>query len=141
MLSKSRLLSTLVAFGFIYLGPWVFYTIIGGDFFEIHSTSIGLEAMRSDDQINMPFLTLGCLILAYAMSTLYSKWARGSHSFSHGFEFGAWLGIFAGLSVSLIRYATLNVMDLTGHIVDGIWWIVFYGITGSVISMIYKKTA
>jgi len=38
-------------------------------------------------------------------------------------------------------YATSNMMSLTGHIADGIWWIVWLGITGGVVSLIYRKTS
>ena len=141
MLSKSKLLSTLAAFILMFFGPWIFYSMLAASFFENHRTLIGASTMRPEDQTDMPFLVLGCLILAYALSTLYSKWARGTHSFSHGFEFGVWIGIFSGLGVSLIWYATSQVMDLTGHIVDGVWWIVWYGITGGVISLVYQKTS
>ena len=141
MLSKSRILSTLGGFIFIFLGPWMFYTFIANSFFENQKTAVGKNLMRPDDQMDMILLTLGCLILAYAFSTLYSKWARGAHNFGQGFEFGAWLGVFTGLGDGLIMYATSNMMSLTGHIADGIWWIVWLGITGGVVSLIYRKTS
>lgn len=141
MLSKSRILSTVGAFLLIYLGPWVFYSIIARDFFHNQKTANGLNAMRPEDQVDMTLLALGCLVLAYAFSTLYSKWARGAHSFGQGFEFGAWIGVFSGLGVGLIWYATQSLMSLSGYIADGIWWIVWYGITGAVVSIIYKKTS
>ena len=141
MLSKSRILSTLGGFIFIFFGPWLFYTFIAKGFFENHRTLAGENVMRPDDQMDLIILAVGCLILAYAFSTLYSKWARGAHSFSQGFEFGAWLGVLGGLAAGLIMYATSDMMSLTGHIVDGVWWIVLYGITGGIVSLIYRKTS
>jgi len=54
----------------------MFYTFIANSFFENQKTAVGKNLMRPDDQMDMILLTVGCLILAYAFSTLYSKWAR-----------------------------------------------------------------
>lgn len=43
--------------------------------------------------------------------------------------------------MGLLNYGVNDLMDLTGHIVEGVIEIVFYGIIGAVIALVYKATA
>jgi membrane-associated PAP2 superfamily phosphatase len=62
------------------------------------------------------------------------------HSLSQGFQFGALVGAMIGLGLGMIMYATSNFMDFTGQLTDGIWSILYYGLTGMAISWVYKVT-
>jgi hypothetical protein len=134
MFSKSVLLGTLVGFLLLFLLGWLFYDIIAGSFYESHTIT---NVMK--DPPNMGLIVLSCVIQAFVLSALYSKVAKGVHSAKGGFEFGAWIGVFLGFGVGLMWYATTNLMDLTGNIADYIWSIVYYGIAGLGIALVFKK--
>lgn len=88
----------------------------------------------------MPFIALGNLIAAFALSSLYGKWARGVHSAKEGFQFGVWIGIFVGLGMGLLQYGVMDMMDMTGYIVEAVIDILYYGIIGAIIALVYKAT-
>ncbi|MEW2921210.1 hypothetical protein AB1A65_07060 [Muricauda sp. ANG21] len=136
MFSKSNLLATLVGAIVMFFLGYLIWGIATVDFFEQHTV---VNVMK--EVPNMSLIALANLIAVFALSTLYSKWARGHHSAGQGFQFGVWIGIFIGLGMGLLNYATANFMDMTGHIVEAIIDIVFFGIIGAVISLVYQKTA
>ncbi|MFC4221013.1 hypothetical protein [Flagellimonas marina] len=136
MFSKSNLLATLVGAIVMFFLGYLIWGIATVDFFEQHTV---VNVMK--EVPNMGLIALANLIAVFALSTLYSKWARGHHSAGQGFQFGVWIGIFIGLGMGLLNYATANFMDMTGHIVEAIIDIVFFGIIGAVISLVYQKTA
>ena len=89
----------------------------------------------------MGLIAAANVIMAFVLSSVYSKWARGHHSAKEGFQFGAWIGVFMGFGMGLLNHALMGLMDVTGTLVNGIVEIVFYGIVGAVIGLIYQKTA
>ncbi|NJB71829.1 cation transport ATPase [Saonia flava] len=136
MFSKSNLLATLAASVVMFLLGYLIWGIATVDFYESHTLN-----NIAKDPMNIPLIFLGNLIAAFAMSTLYGKWARGAHSIKEGFEFGALIGLLIGFGIYLVMYATTDMLDLTGHIVEGIIDVVYYGIGGVVIAIVYKATA
>ena len=138
MFSISNLLAILASFLVLFFGGYIFYGILAAGFFESHSgTATGVHK----EQVDMAFIAIGCVIQAFAMTTLFSKWANGDHSVSNGFKFGAYVGLLVGFGLGFIMYGTSNLSDLTGHLADGIWSILFYGITGVVIALVLNKTS
>ena len=138
MFSKSNLFATLASFVVLMLLGFLFYAFLAESFFESHT--INKVLLKEDESLSMPFLMLGSFLFSFFMATIYGKWSGGHHSIKKGFIFGALIGGLTGISVGLIQYATVNFMDLTGHIVNGIWEVIYYGIAGAVIAFIYKKT-
>ena len=118
-----------------FLG-FLIWGIATADFFEEHSITNVMKA-----EPNLGLIAVGNLVGAFVLSTLYSKWARGHHSIGQGFQFGALIGVFVGIGMGLIWYATAEWMDLTGHVVEAVIDIAYYGIIGAVIAFIYQKTA
>ncbi|MDY7397051.1 hypothetical protein UMM65_17550, partial [Aureibaculum sp. 2210JD6-5] len=86
-------------------------------------------------------LAIGCVIMAFAFSTIYSKWARGIHSISQGAQFGLWVGIMVGFGSGIIDYATSNLLDFQGALVNGLIYVVFNIIMGVLAAVIYKATS
>ncbi|WP_240740230.1 hypothetical protein [Flagellimonas allohymeniacidonis] len=129
-------MATLIAGVVMFFLGFLIWGIATADFFEEHSI---VNAMKAEP--NLGLIALGNLVGAFVLSTLYSKWARGHHSIGQGFQFGAWIGVFVGISMGLIWYATAEWMDLTGHVVEAVIDIAYYGIIGAVIAFIYQKTA
>ena len=136
MFSKSNLLATLVGAVVMFFLGYLIWGVAAVDFFEEHSL---IDAMK--EVPNLGLIAVGNVVGAFVLSTLYSKWARGHHSLGHGFQFGAWIGVFVGISMGLIWYATANWMDLTGHVAEAVIYILYYGIVGAVIGFVYQKTA
>ena len=78
-------------------------------------------------------------LMAFAFSSMYSKWARGAHSNSQGIQFGAWLGLLIGGGSGIIDYATANILGLKGTAVNAVVYIVFFAVMGLLASLIYSK--
>ncbi len=138
MFTKSNLLATLAGFFVLYLLGWVFYGVIAEDFFKLHTI---IAESHKDESIDAVWqIAIGSIILSFFMSTIYNKWSRGNYNIKNGFEFGALIGALIGIGLGVIMYATVNFMDFTGQIVDGIWSILYYGLAGVAIALTYKAT-
>ena len=135
MFRKQNLLATLAAFVVTFLLGYAIWGAAFAGFFEEHSLN---DIMK--DPPDLLFIALGNLVGAFAMCSLYGKWARGVHSFSEGFQFGAWIGVFVGFGMGLLWYGTSELTDLTGLLVEAILDIVYFGIIGGVIALVYKKS-
>ncbi len=138
MFSVSNLLAILASFIILFFGGYLYYGILAAGFYESHA---GSATGVQKEQVDMVFIAIGCLVEAFVMTSIYSKWANGDYTVSNGLKFGAFVGLFVGFGIGLITYATTNLSDITGHIVDGIWNIFFYGLTGVVIALVLNKTS
>ena len=135
MFSKQNLLATVVATIAMFVLGFLIWGVATVDFFEGHTLT---NVMK--DPPDFPILVLSNLIAAFALSTIYGKWANGNNSLGSGFQFGVWIGIFMGLGMGLLWYATSELMDLTGQLVQAVLDIVYYGIIGAIIGLMYKAT-
>lgn len=138
MFSRQNLLATLAATVAMFLLGYLLWGMAMMDFFEAHSL---VDTMKSDEEMSLLMIFLGNLFGALALSTLYGKWANGNYSVGGGFQFGAWIGFFVGVGMGLVWYGTANMMDETGHVVEAVLDIVYYGLIGVVIAIVYKTTA
>ncbi|MFD2099789.1 hypothetical protein [Flagellimonas iocasae] len=136
MFSKTNLLATLVSAIVMFFLGYLIWGLATVNFFTEHTI---VNSMKEVPDLGL--IALANLIGTFIMSTLYSKWARGHHSLGQGFEFGALIGAFVGLSMGLLWYATANMMDLTAHVVEAILDIAFYGIIGICVALVYQKMA
>ncbi len=135
MFTKQNLLATVVAAVAMFVLGFLIWGVATVDFFEGQTLT---NVMK--DPPDFPVLILSNLIAAFALSVIYGKWARGYHSFGGGFQFGVWVGIFVGLGIGLLWYATSEFMDLTGHLAEAVLDILYYGVIGGVIALMYKAT-
>ncbi len=129
MFSKSQLLSTLVSFLVFFFLPWIYYTVNSG-FYDNHVLS---DTMRSNNELIMWALVVGCLIMAYVFSTILHHWPSGG---SNGFKFGALIAILFFGGFSLVIYGTEVRMSLTGFAVDAVFWVICFGLTGYLSSFV-----
>ncbi|MET1258898.1 MAG: hypothetical protein HRT65_08330 [Flavobacteriaceae bacterium] len=136
MFSKQNLLATLVTTVVMFLLGYLIWGVATADLFEGYVIS---DVMK--DPPDFMFIIIGNLFQAFAMCTLYSKWSRGHHSAKEGAEFGLWFGVFVGLGIWMIQYATANLMALNGYLIDAVLEIVYYAVAGVVIAMMYKATS
>lgn len=122
----------------MFLLGYLLWGIALVSFMESHTIT---NVMKPDEEMNMVFIFLGNLFAALAMATIYGKWARGYHGVLEGFTFGALIGAIIGLGMGFVWLGTANFMDATGHIVEAITDIIYYGIAGVVISLVYRASA
>ncbi|MDT0606696.1 hypothetical protein [Croceitalea rosinachiae] len=136
MFSKSNLLATLTGGVAMFVLGYVLWGMLG-------ETLNGDNVLNNVMKVEPDFIHLffGCLISAFAMSTIYGKWARGHHSAKEGAEFGIWVGVFVGVGMGLIFFATSTMMNFTGHLIDAVLNIIYYLVIGIIIALIYKATS
>ncbi len=137
MFSKSVLLSALAGGIVLFFGGWIFYDMLAADFYAGHYSQGAFGLMKTPNLHTLLFIAFGCLVQAYVMSSMFSKLAEKSNGFLYGVCFGA----LVGFGINFLMYGIMNMVDKTGLLVDGIWSLVFYGFTGWVIAMVYKKFA
>lgn len=136
MFSKNNLISTVVTAIWAFFGGYLLWGILGDSFLSEH---LGSGAGNMPKEPDFMYLILGCVIMALAFSTLYSKWARGVHSVSQGAEFGFVLAILIGFGSGLIDYSTGNILDMIGTLANGVIYIVFFVVMGVLASVINSK--
>ncbi|WP_420577270.1 DUF1761 domain-containing protein [Ekhidna sp.] len=137
MTAKNRILATLVGFVVLFLLGWLFYGILLMDFYA-DNTGSATNLMRAEDEMIWWALILGNLLQAYFLVYIFSKW-EDINTFGAGFKGGAILGLILGLGFNLTMYATSNMMNLIGTLVDPIVYMVMMGITGGVIGMMLGR--
>jgi hypothetical protein len=137
MFSKSNLLSTLVAALWGFLGGYLIWGLVGDPYLSEHLTTPGLMKEAPD----FLYLTLGCLVVAFALSTIYGRWGNGIYGVNSGAKLGLWIAILIGVGEGLVNYGTVNLLDLNGTLVNMVLYIVHYTIMGLLIGLVYQKTA
>jgi hypothetical protein len=135
MFSKTNLISTLVTGLWAYLGGYLIWVIIATPLMEGHEGTATGVWKETPDHLH---LILGCVIFAFAFSTIYSK-LSGEHSLSHGAKFGLAVAIMLGFGEGVINLGVANFSDLTGTIISGVLSIVFYVVMGVLASLVYGK--
>ncbi|MGA0414727.1 MAG: hypothetical protein ACO3MZ_02190 [Flavobacteriaceae bacterium] len=110
----------------------MFYDSLAADYFDTHRVNMMMG------ELNMFYLTLGSLIQAYVLSVLYGRWCDCDRSIRSGFCFGAWIGAFVGFGMGLMMNGTMELMDLEATLVDAVWSVFYYGITGASIGWAYN---
>ena len=137
MLSKSNLISTLVATIWGFLGGYLLWGIIGDPFLIQHYGVAGATMMEVPD---FTHLLIGCILTAFAFSTIYSK-SSGEHTISKGAELGIWIGILLGFGHGIIDYSTMGVLDITGTLVNGLIYVLHFAVIGALVGLVYSKTS
>jgi hypothetical protein len=136
MFTKQNLLGTLGGAVTMFILGYIFWGMLLVDFFEGHTIT---NVMKEAPDFGM--LIISNVIGAFALSTLYGKWAGGNYGAGSGFSFGIWIGIFAGISYALLWYSTSSLMDLTGHLADGVVSLVYFALVCTVIGVAHKAGA
>ena len=137
MFSKANIVSTVVTAIWGMGGGFLLWGILADPYFVDHVLTPGL--MKVD--ILPVYLALGCLIQAFGFSSIYRKFGASNYGSASGLNMGLLVGIMIGAGEKLIDYATANMLDLQGTLVNFIVYIVFFGITGLLAGIVYKKFA
>lgn len=88
---------------------------------------------------DMPILILGCVVMAFIFSAIYGRWGSGSYGAGSGLTFGILVGIMLGVGEGLIDYATSNLMNMTGMMINAVIYIVHTAILGLLAGLVYGK--
>jgi hypothetical protein len=107
------------------------------------------EPMMTDNMLpgllsaepDMFHLAIGCLIQAFGFSTIYSKYGTSNYGAKSGLSMGILVGIMIGAGEKLIDFATSNMMDFEGTLMNFVIYLIFFGVTGLIAGLIYKKLA
>ena len=135
MFSKTNIIATVVNAIWAFMGGYLLWGIIADPYLAKQTRISGVMREAPD----FMWLAIGCIVMAFAFSTIYSKWARGAHGITHGMEFGVWIGILMGLGSGLIDYATANILGLKGTAANALVYIVFFAVMGALASLVYSK--
>jgi hypothetical protein len=138
MFSKSNLISTIITFIWAYLGGYLLWGVLGDPYLADH---LGTANITIKEMPDMMYLIIGCLVNAFAFSTIYSKLPGDAHGISKGFDFGIWVGILVGFGGGIIDYSTTGILDLHGTLVNGVIFIVYFAVMGILASLVYGKTS
>ena len=136
MFSKANLVSTLVTAIWGMGGGFLLWGIIAVPMMADNMMS-GLMRPEPD----MFHLALGCLIQAFGFSTIYGKYGAGKYGVKSGLGMGIMVAIMIGAGEKLIDFATSNMIDFEGTLVNFVIYLVFFAINGLLAGLIYKKLA
>ena len=138
MFSKANIISTIVATVWGVAGGYLLWGVVGDPLLMDH---LGSASGVMKEMPDMLHLTLGCLIQGLIFSAIYGKWANGTYGASNGLTYGALVGILVGFGGGLINFATGNMLDLTGTLLNGVIYIVFFAVMGALAGLVYQKFA
>ncbi|GAB5398871.1 MAG: hypothetical protein Aureis2KO_04560 [Aureisphaera sp.] len=137
MFSKANLVSTLVTAIWGMGGGFLLWGIIAEPLMADNMLIPNLVKEQPD----MVFLALGCLIQAFGFCSIYRKFGMDNYGASTGLNMGILTGIMIGLGEKLIDFATANMMDMQGTLINFAIYVIFFGVTGLIAGLIYKKLA
>jgi len=137
MFSKANIISTIVLTIWAFGGGYLLWGILGENLFADHMLTDGLMK----EVPNLAYIFIGCLIQAFAFSTIYGKFGATSYSAGSGFALGFWIALLGGLGEGIIDFATADILDLQGTLINFVLFIVFFGIMGLLAGLVYSKTS
>ena len=137
MFSKVNLISTLITTIWGFFGGFLLWDIIGDSFLMEH---LGTANAVTKEIPDMLFLVIGCLVVGFLFSHLFSNWSRGGYSVAQGAKFGITLGLLIGFGNGFIDYSTVGILDFTGTLVNGFIYVIHFMIMGILAGIIYKQT-
>jgi len=135
MFSKANLISTIVTAIWGFGGGYLLWGILADPYLADHVMTSGLMK----DPPNMMYIGIGCLIQAFGFCTIYGKYGAANYGANSGLSMGVLAAIMVGLGEGLIDFATANLLDLHGTLVNFVVYLIFFGITGLLAGLIYKK--
>lgn len=136
MFTKTNLVSTIVTAIWSFMGGYFLWGVLADGFLNNHlgaATGVGKEIPE------FGILGLGCLIQAFAFSTIFSHWGKERYTTLDGLKFGMLVGVLVGFGNGSIEYATTHVLDITGAMGNGLIYVFFYTVMGFLAGLVYNK--
>jgi hypothetical protein len=132
---KTRIFGAIIFAVIAFILDFLYYSPAG---LNMGSSTLIPGVMRETPEFIL--LLCGYLVVGYVFVSIYLKWARGTHNFRHGAEYGLWMGLLLGVGNNLIWYSVSNIMTLKSAMMDALYMIVLLMIIGGVISLMAAKT-
>lgn len=136
MFSKVNLTSTVFTALWGFFGGYLLWGIIADPILMNHIGSANLNMKEIPDFM---FLAIGCVLVGFFFSTLYSKLSDPRNSISKGAEIGVLVGALLGFGSGIIDFSTMGILDLIGTLINGVVYIVHFMIIGTIASIVYKR--
>jgi hypothetical protein len=136
MFAKNNLVATIVTAIWSFAGGFLLWGVLAAEFMDNH---LGSATGLMKDPPDFVHLALGCLVQALAFCTIFRKWGASDYSAMEGMRFGLLVGLLVGFGDGLINYATSNMLDITGALVNGLLYVFLYAIMGLLAGLIYNK--
>lgn len=136
MFTKTNIISALVAAVWGYLGGWLLWGIIVDPILTEHS---GMATSVMREMPDMVHLVIGCLIVGLVFATIYSKWGSSGYGASSGMQYGVWIGLLLGLGEGMVNFAVMDILDITGTLINAGTYVVFYAVMGLLVGLVYGK--
>ncbi len=136
MFTKTNLIATVVAAIWSQMGGFLLWAVLADRFLNDHLGS-ATGVVRAEPDFGV--LAIGCLVQAFAFSTVFRKWGAAHYNLMDGLKYGVWMGIFIGFGEGIIDYATSNVLDMTGALINGLIWIVHLSVMGLLVGLVYNR--
>jgi len=137
MFSKATIVSTLVTSLYGYFGGWLIWGILVDPILTEHTSAGASGLMRA--MPDMMHLVIGCIIVGFVISSIYRKWGSENYSATSGLTFGIWVGLLLGFGEGMVNFALMDMMDITGILIAGVTYVVFYAIMGLLAGLVYGK--
>ncbi|WP_228850432.1 hypothetical protein [Aegicerativicinus sediminis] len=135
MFSKPNIIATIATTLWAFFGGYLIWGIIGDPLLSNYVS--GPDIMRENPDYF--HLLVGCLLMGFAFSTIYGKWANGIFNLASGVKFGFLLALLSGLGEGLIDYSTTNLISISGALLNAVLYFVFYVAMGIIAAMVYRK--
>jgi uncharacterized membrane protein len=136
MKTKPFLVGSLLAAVVSFLLGYAWYMVL---FKDMYNTAGAQAIMRPEAETNVMLIFVGILIGSLALAALYERASNGSHSIGAGAMMGALVGIIPGLAMAVMSYATSTMMNSTTMILESLYGIIAFGLSGAIIAFIYSK--
>lgn len=134
MFSKTNLVSTLVAAVWSMGGGFLLWGIIA----EPLMAGRMMDGLMKDP-LEPAFLAIGSVVQGFGFSTIYRGFGQGNYNPASGIKMGVLFGLMVGFGEKLIDYATSNMMDMQATLINGVTYLVFFGVMGFLAGFIYKR--
>ena len=132
---KKFSLSTLAGGVTFFVLGFVIYGIALAGFMEANSGAANLVAK---DPMEMWAMILSNLAYGALLAYIFLQWANIS-TFATGARAGALIGLILALYFDLITYSMMNVMTITGMVVDIVVFTILSAIIGGVVGLVLGK--
>ena len=106
-------------------------------FFEANGGG-ATNVRKGEDEFMWVPLVLGHITLGLLFAYVFGKWANIS-TFSTGAQVGAIMGFLIAATYHLINFATTNLMNLTGTIVNILVETIFMALAAGIVAMILGR--
>ena len=129
MNTKTIVAGILAGVAYFFLG-WIMYaTLLESTFASMQGSATGV--MRAEADMVWWALILGSLGMGFTLAYVFGNWA-GISSAAGGIKAGATMGFLISLGFDMVGYATSNIMQLNGAILDIVVYTINSAIAGAI---------